>query len=73
LFCSNVSLDGQCLLNVPSSQPIEATYVETSKGAGSIWSPDDQCKMAFGKNASFCHVCDFDFRYIDHIHKKYFL
>ncbi len=44
-----------CLTNVPSDLPIETTYV-TGVKPGQLWSADDQCKMNFGSQATFCSV-----------------
>ncbi len=58
-FCvyvfSAVETEYACLTNVPSDLPIETTYV-TGVKPGQLWSADDQCKMNFGSQATFCWV-----------------
>lgn len=58
---SNVAFKGICLKNVPEQIPTEATQTEYHY-PGQIWTADDQCKLVYGLNASFCrdkvdHVC----------------
>ena len=35
---------------------VEASLTSTNY-PGQLWSPDDQCKLRYGPNASFCRVC----------------
>lgn len=41
----------QCLVNVP---PIQ--YYDSLTSPGRLWSADDQCKLIYGNQASFCRV-----------------
>lgn len=41
----------ECLINVP---PIQ--YYDSLKNPGRLWSADDQCKLIYGNQASFCQV-----------------
>jgi len=52
-----LSSQATCLANVPASTN-ETIFVDTVTGKqpGLSFSPDDQCKMSYGKNASFCQV-----------------
>ena len=54
-FLSSVNSYGQCLTNVPTSVVVESTYSNLNL-TGTLWSPDDQCRMIYGVNGSFCHV-----------------
>jgi hypothetical protein len=50
---SNVSQEAACLLNKPK----QIEELETKDAlTGLIWNADDQCKMIYGQNASFCQV-----------------
>jgi len=53
---ASISSQAQCLLNKPS-QPLwyDANFDLTNL-TGQIWSANDQCKMVYGSNASFCQV-----------------
>jgi hypothetical protein len=55
LYCRTASSNGQCLTNIPTDLPIETAFVNLNL-TGTFWSPDDQCRMIYGANASFCHV-----------------
>jgi len=52
---SQVSSNGQCLLNTPTTIAIESTYA-SSQNPGQFLSPHDQCKMFNGNQSSFCMV-----------------
>ena len=57
---SNVAFKGICLKNVPKQIPTETTQTEYHY-SGQIWTADDQCKLVYGMNASFCRVGFFFF------------
>ncbi len=50
------SNQAKCLMNVPQNLPNETEWTYQNNYAGQIYSPDDQCKMIFGNNATFCRV-----------------
>ena len=58
----NVSVSAQCLSNFPETDKLEITDILDISNQtnyhypGQIWTPDDQCKMIYGINASFCQV-----------------
>ena len=45
------SNEAECLINVP---PVK--YYDSLVNPGRIWSADDQCKLVYGNNATFCKV-----------------
>ncbi len=49
------SNEAECLINVP---PVK--YYDSLVNPGRIWSADDQCKLVYGNNATFCKVSDSD-------------
>ncbi len=52
---TTIKQSASCLANVPTTFPNETEFTQYAD-AGQIWSPDDQCKMIYGQNASFCRV-----------------
>lgn len=63
LFFSEVNPIGECLLNVPEEEDFENIEDMTGLGhPGMIWNPNDQCKMIYGENATFCQVFNFDLK-----------
>ncbi len=44
-----------CLVNNPSYETIDLVNID-NKLPGQSFTADDQCKMIYGKTASFCHV-----------------
>lgn len=48
------SNEAECLINVP---PVK--YYDSLVNPGRIWSADDQCKLVYGNNATFCKVSDY--------------
>ena len=55
-FKSEITLNGQCLLNTPVETLKEVNDLKNMKQTGQIWTADDQCKMSLGPSASFCRV-----------------
>jgi hypothetical protein len=59
LLLSNGALNSvsECLSNSPTNMPNETVWAERIATPGLIWSADDQCKMLYGNQSSFCSVC----------------
>ena len=59
LLLSNGALNStyQCLSNSPTNMPNETVWAERIETPGIIWTADDQCKMLYGNQSSFCSVC----------------
>ena len=55
LTLSGLSSQAGCLANLPTTLEPENTWAD-AYDPGQLWSPDDQCKMMYGQNASFCQV-----------------
>ena len=56
---SNVTNNGLCMLNVPTSNDLAASqiYLNQFQYPGlQLFDPDDQCELQFGSNSSFCRV-----------------
>ena len=53
----SVSFKGICLKNIPSQIPIELTQTDYHY-PGQIWNADDQCKLVYGVNSTFCRVSE---------------
>ena len=54
LFVSQLSTQGMCLIN--STGNSFSQEADSYKNPGHSWSADDQCRLYYGLNASFCHV-----------------
>jgi hypothetical protein len=49
----------QCLTNVPNKNDTLAQSSSKLKFPGQSWTADDQCKMIYGSEASYCRVIIF--------------
>lgn len=49
----------QCLTNVPNKNGTLAQSSSKLKFPGQSWTADDQCKMIYGSEASYCRVIIF--------------
>jgi hypothetical protein len=52
---SSVSFKGSCLQNSPEQVPSEVSQTDYHY-PGQIWTADDQCKLVYGQNSTFCRV-----------------
>ena len=52
---SSISFKGSCLQNLPEQVPPEVTQTDYHY-PGQIWTADDQCKLVYGQNSTFCRV-----------------
>jgi len=52
---SSFSFKGICLQNQPEQVPTEVAQTDYHY-PGQIWTPEDQCRLVYGPNATFCRV-----------------
>ena len=57
---SKIGIQGLCLMEDSTGDSF-GQKAESYTNSGHFWTADDQCKLLYGSNASFCHVILLEF------------